>query len=97
MEYPVIVRPTSENRFVAEPMGRPELQVVAATEEEALEGAVKVLDRWLDGGRVVHVRLPDVPPTGNPWLDASGRFADDPQYEEFLEELARARAQDEPE
>jgi recombinational DNA repair ATPase RecF len=30
--------------------------------------------------------------TGNPWLDTFGRSADDPDFEEFVEEMQRARA-----
>jgi hypothetical protein len=32
--------------------------------------------------------------TGNPWLDAFGRSATDPDFDEYLEELRRARQAD---
>jgi hypothetical protein len=33
---------------------------------------------------------------GNPWLDAWGRSADDPDFDEYLAEIEKARAAAEP-
>ena len=32
-----------------------------------------------------------LPGPGNPWLDSFGRSADDPDFDEFVEEIRRAR------
>ena len=93
MQYPVIVRTDSTNQYVAQPLGIPELKVVAATEADAIEQVRLALDRWLASAKVVQVTVP-VAESGNPWLDAFGRSADDPDFDEFLAELQRARSAD---
>ena len=95
MQYPVIVRIESENQYVAQPLGIPELRVVAATEAEAVEQVSQALGQWLASAKVVQVSVP-VAGRGNPWLDAFGRSANDPDFDEFLEELQQARSADTP-
>jgi hypothetical protein len=93
MQYPVIVRSESANQYVAQPLGIPELRVVAATEAEAIEQVSHALSQWLASAKVVQVSVPVVG-SGNPWLDTFGRSANDPDFDEFLEELKRARSTD---
>ncbi len=90
MRYPVIVESISENEYVAEPLGRPELKVIAPSEAEALAGVGRALEQWLRSAKVVQVdvRTQD---SANPWLDSFGRSADDPDYDEYLDEVERAR------
>ncbi len=95
MQYPVIVRTESANQYVAQPLGIPELRVVAATEAEAIEKVSQALGQWLASAKVVQVAVP-VTSSGTPWLDAFGRSANDPDFDEFLEELQRARSMDAP-
>ncbi len=91
MRYPVIVESKSENEFVAEPLGRPELKVVAPTEAEALAGVERALERWLNSVKVVQLDVGARDST-DPWLDGFGRSADDPDFDEYLEEIERARS-----
>ena len=93
MEYPVIVRAEDVNGFVAQPIGLPELRVTAASEDEAVAGVRQALERWLASAKLVHVSVA-AGKTGNPWLDAFGRSACDPDFDEYLEELHRARLTD---
>ena len=95
MQYPVVVRTDSPDRYIAEPVGISELRVEAASESEALEQVGHALNEWLRSARLVQVDLPDHGES-NPWLDSFGRSADDPLFEAFQEEMARARAEDEP-
>ncbi len=97
MQYPVIVRAQSANRYVAEPLGKSELRVEAASEGEALRELARVLETWLSSAKLVQIEVPgSAERSGNPWLDTFGRSADDPDFESFLAEIARARAVDEP-
>ncbi len=96
MQYPVIVRTEAANQYVAQPLGIPELRVVAATEAEAIEKVSRALGQWLASAKVVQVAVP-IASSGNPWLDAFGRSANDPDFNEFIEELQRARSTDAPE
>jgi hypothetical protein len=90
MEYPVIVRAEEADGYVAQPVGLPELRVTAASEAEAVTGVRLALERWLASAKLVHVSVP-IRTTGNPWLDAFGRSASDPDFDKYLEELCGAR------
>src|SRR5947208_11835430 len=93
MEYPVIVRAEDGDGYVAQPIGLPELRVTAASEDEAVAGVRQALERWLASAKLVHVSV-GLEQTANPWLDAFGRSAADPDFDEYLEELRRARLAD---
>jgi tRNA(fMet)-specific endonuclease VapC len=90
MEYPVIVRTEEIDGYVAQPIGLPELRVTAASEAEAVAGVRQALDEWLASAKLVHVSV-GVEGSGNPWLDAFGRSAADPDFDAYQEELRRAR------
>jgi hypothetical protein len=93
MRYPVFVRSESSTSFIAEPLGIPELKTVASTERDALKQVEAALARWFAVGKLVHVSVPSET-SGNPWIDGFGRSADDPDFDEFLEEVENARAAD---
>jgi hypothetical protein len=96
MQFPLIVRADSPDHFNAQPLGLPELKTVARTEAEAIEQASQALVQWLASARVVQVSIP-VPDPAQPWLDAFGRSANDPDFDEYLEAMEQARAAAEPE
>lgn len=91
MRYPVIVESKSESEFVAEPIGKPELRAVAKSEAEALAKVENALEEWLRSAKLVQLEVA-VGGVGNPWTDSFGRSADDPDFEEFLEEIGRSRS-----
>ncbi len=88
MQCTVIVRSEARDRFVARPLGLPEFETTAPTEAEAVAEVRRKLGEWVRGVKVVEVMVP----TGNPWLDTAGRSADDPLFDEYLEEVHRYRA-----
>jgi hypothetical protein len=90
MQYPIIVRTESPDRYVAQPVGIPELRTIARTAAEAIEQVSRALIQWLGSARLVQVEVPG-PSLGNPWLDSFGRSASDPDFDEFMAELQRAR------
>lgn len=91
MECLVIVRPEGPDGFSASAVGVPEVRAVAATEDEAVRTVSRSLTQWLTSARLVRIEVP-VGSSGNAWLDTFGRSAGDPDFEEFLEEVRRARA-----
>lgn len=93
MQCTVIVRPESATRFVACPLGLPQLESSAPTEVEAVEQVKQKLSAWLKDAKVVEVSIPK----GNPWVDTFGRSANDPQFDEYLAELQRYREEQEAE
>jgi predicted RNase H-like HicB family nuclease len=94
MNYPVIIRIESAHQYVAQPLGIPEVKVVAHTEAEAITQVTEALAHWLAAARVVHVAVPGE--VHNPWLDSFGRSANDPDFAELLEELQHQRTIDTP-
>ena len=94
MEYPVIVESRSAGRYVARPVGIPELTREGTTEAEALRRVSEALEEWFASAKVVQVDVPAARDTGNPWRDAFGRSSGDPDFDEFADELERARIGD---
>ncbi len=96
MQYPVILRSRSGEEYVAEPLGKPELAVKAASRDKALAEVGKSLQGWLGSAQMVQV---DVPGSDfvNPWLETLGQCADDPDFDELMSEIAHARAMEDGE
>ena len=92
MNYPIIVRHKTKNKFIAEPLGKPELRVAATTEKEALEGVGKALESWLGSAKLVQIDVPIRNSPTSPWIEGFGRSEDDPDFDEFLAEMDKARA-----
>jgi hypothetical protein len=93
MDYFVILRAESHDQFVAQAFGIPEIQAVATTEAEAVDQVRQGLAHWLESVKLVRVEVP-TRRGDDPWLDAFGRSADDPEFDLYREELERARAAD---
>ena len=92
MQVPVIVHAESEDRYSAEPLGKPDLRVEAASETEALRMLTRSLSRWLESAKLVQLEVPvATQATANPWLDTFGRSADDPDFENLVAEIERVR------
>lgn len=91
MQYPVILQSRSADEYVAEPLGKPELAVKADSRGKALAEVGKSLQSWLGSAQMVQVDVPGSAP-GNPWLETFGQWADDPDFDELMDEIARARA-----
>jgi predicted RNase H-like HicB family nuclease len=86
--YPVLVRPEPVGQFTAQPLGLPDIQAVAASEQEALELVQQALARhagslhWVPVASAVGTSA--VPP-------AAGHAKDDPDHDQYLEEIQRFR------
>ena len=93
MKYPVIVREEPSGEYSAEPIGLTELRVSAPTKAEALSRVAAALR---SGPLPDGVELVDVEgrPEENPWLAFAGRSANDPNWDEYVEELRRIREAD---
>jgi hypothetical protein len=92
----VFVRPEPPGRFTAQAVMAPDVKATADTEQAAVEQVRQALAARLSNAKLVTVKVP-VGSTANPWLDHFGRFKDDPQYDDYLEEIRKAReAMDEP-
>ena len=86
----VIVRPEAPDHYVAQSLAIPEVRAVAATEEEAIAEVRDSLARRLAAGKLVRIDV-GLPNGDNPWLEAFGRSANDPDFDEYLQEIQHGR------
>jgi hypothetical protein len=87
----VVIREQPPDKYIAQVVGIPEIQSVAATRDEAIQGVQALLKQWRDTGRLVLVEVAADPSAlqGIPARDPG-----DPLEKEFFEDLARARRED---
>ena len=91
MHYPVVVRAESDRGYVACPVGLPEIEAEAETEQGAIEAVRQKLRDWLGNAKLVQVEV--IPTDTNPWLAFFGTPVDDPDWEEYQADIRRAREQ----
>jgi len=60
------------------------------TKEPTLEKATQILEKCFTSAKVVQVEVHGNN-SSNPWLNAFGRSADDPDFDNFIEEISRGR------
>lgn len=93
MDYHILVEKQVHNGFVATALGWPDCVGVGETKEEAVGQVRTVVADRLANGEVlqVHVDGAKVETITDPWENMAGRFADDPGWDEFQDELRRIR------
>jgi hypothetical protein len=89
MYHLVSVRPEPEGRFTAQPLGVPEIRVVAASAEQAVAQVQRALKEWVGSLYWVPVELPH--PQRCPVHEGAGHAKNDPDFETYLEEIRRYR------
>lgn len=91
MQIPVVIEPTSENRFRAssgDPLG---LQAEASTREEALEKLRELVHcRMKAGVQVVNL---DIGAAGHPLAPFAGMLKDDPLLRPWKQAIAEYRSE----
>jgi len=93
MDYQIFVEKQPNDGYVAIALGWPD----CIGEGETREGAVvkvraAIADRLARGEILsVHIEEADTTISPDPWEQMAGRFADDPHWDEFQEELRRIR------
>lgn len=95
MQYQIFVQSESASKFVASVVGVPNCVVEGSSKEEAITKAKTALEKKLSRGELVTVEI-DAGRTDaehDPWLKHLGIFADDPTFDDFLEEVAVYRQQ----
>src|SRR5271165_3921745 len=83
----VQVRPEPGGQFTAQILGLADLQATAATREEALEQLRAVVRQQLDSGSLVCMDIPQE----NPLMRLFGHAKDDPDFDDYLDEIRRYR------
>ncbi|HMV48370.1 MAG TPA: hypothetical protein PLD20_08825 [Blastocatellia bacterium] len=93
MEYHILVEKQPNNGYVATALGWPDCTGAGETREQAVvQAQAAVADRLTHGELLqVKVEAPQSATEFDPWEAMIGRFADDPTWDEFQEELRRIR------
>jgi hypothetical protein len=86
----LFVRPDGAGAYTAGVFGLPEVRVTAGTEAEALQAVKKALLEWLATTRWVQMKVPN-PPMMHPAAEFAGQAKDDPDFDEYLEQIRRYR------
>jgi len=81
------VRQEPAGQFTAQLLGAADLQATAVTREEAVEQLRALLQEHVNLGLLVSIELP----RKNPLMDRFGYAKDDPDFEEYLEEIRKFR------
>ncbi len=76
-----------DGRFTARLVGEPDLSATSATAEQAVEQLRARLQEEVNWGRLLAIELPKQ----NPVLQFAGHAKDDPEFEEYLEEIRKYR------
>lgn len=86
----VRVNEEPDGRFSARLLNAPDIQATAATREAAIEQVRDLLQYEVNKGSIVTVEIP----RQNPVMKWAGWAKDDPDFEEFLEDIRKFREED---
>ena len=79
-----------DGQFTARLLGEPDLYATATTAEEAVEQLRARLQEEVNWGRLFAIELP----RRNPLMERFGYAKDDPEFEEYLEEIRKFREEE---
>jgi len=83
----VQIRPEPTGQYTAQVVGLSQFCATAATREEAVEQLRALLQEQVNLGLLLAIELP----RKNPLMDRFGYAKDDPDFEEYLEEIRKFR------
>jgi predicted RNase H-like HicB family nuclease len=100
MQYQIFVQNQAEQGFVASVVGMPQVSVEGMTEDEAIAKVKMALAAQLATGKLVTIEMAghsvlaqSTAPLADPWIKNMGIFADDPTFDDFLQEVEAYRQQ----
>ncbi len=104
MNYDILLTRETETKYKAQALLFPHIEVTGATEAVAIAEIKKAIQQMQRQSRIVRVDIPTetalmtqvLPITAeDPWAQVAGIWQDDPDWEQFQEEIGRYRtAQD---
>jgi len=89
-----IILTRQKNKYLAKLKNWPDIMVMENTRDKAIKQIKKQLTEYLtEEAEIIQIEIP-VPLSAhkaNPWLNNSGRFKDDPTFDDLLAEIAEQR------
>lgn len=89
MQLAVLIRAQPDGSYHARVPEIPRLEASAPTRDQVVAAVRCAVAEASPATELVLIDVPDGPP--NPWIEMAGRFADDPTFDEFVEEIRAAR------
>jgi predicted RNase H-like HicB family nuclease len=87
---PVLMTQNSEHTWLAQLLAWPGLIAEGSSREEALRKLDQQVQAQLAQGEIAYLALPPMQ-AQNPWLEIAGKYANDPNWEDYLAAIANAR------
>ncbi len=92
--YPVLIELDQENNWTARVVGWADAKGVGTTRDEAIQ----ILRQYLMGkqsrGELIALRVDSPQQEVHPWMEFTGMWASDPQFDEFVAEMQAQRELD---
>ncbi|MEZ4737068.1 MAG: hypothetical protein R3E79_59070 [Caldilineaceae bacterium] len=90
--YDILLTKQENNGYIARPVLLPDIVVSGATEDEALAQVRQAIAQQQRQSRIVRVHVSAPNETADdPWLRFAGMWEDDPNWEQFLADIAANR------
>jgi hypothetical protein len=88
---PVLVTQQSEQVWIAKLLTWAGFSVEGNSREDALQKLDRQVKAQLADGEITYLDLPLTQQTENPWLAIAGKYADDPNWEEYVAAIEAVR------
>jgi len=85
----VLVRPEPQGQFTAQLVGLADVHVTAESREAAVEGVRSMVRSWIEEGRLLPIEVR----ANASWMGWFGHALEDPDFDDYVEEIRRQRAE----
>jgi predicted RNase H-like HicB family nuclease len=90
LAYSVLIEQENENSYKATVWGLPDCKAFGTTREQAIANARQLLVARLANAEIVSLEIEN-PHFEHPWMKFAGKYKDDPQFDEMLEDINALR------
>lgn len=81
-----------DNNYIARVKDWPEITAIEKNRDKAISQVkAKLLEYLTKQVEIIQIEIPLPEKTGNPWIDKSGWFRDDPTFDDFQAEIEAYR------
>lgn len=89
MTFQIFLQQQPEKGYLASVIGIPGCMAEAETREDAVAKVTEALNRLISQGEVIAIDIQTE--ANNPWLKLSGKYKDDPTWDDFLASMEEYR------
>ncbi|MCU0549391.1 MAG: hypothetical protein MUC48_08590 [Leptolyngbya sp. Prado105] len=93
VSYSVLVEQQPDQSWLATTLNRLDCQAKGSTRQQAVHRLQQMIEQRLANGEIIQLKV-DVPVLSHPLLELTGKYEDDPMFEEMLMEIERERCKE---